>query len=449
MGGMAQTKTKRNRPRRSEQASARALSSRGYRLRRHVSIAGALLLSLLVAAASIYPKQAETIAPKSPGIDVIALVRALTASAAEFPHVPNAKIPIPADGDSPTLSPPLQSVSMSNRISAPVPDGMTFGATNPKLVGTLRTVSIEATQTQLYGSPVDPRLQLVSLTPPYTLSGPGSYQTRVAHVSASIDRSLFEAGLSVGLSDRLILSLAEIFGWDIDFALDVRAGDSFSVIYEEKYWLGRKIDDGPILAAEFVNKGHVYRAIGMRAPSGQLRYYTPTGRSLRQAFLRTPVKFSRVSSGYSDTRYHPILKLWRAHTGIDYAAPAGTPVRATASGTIMSIGWNGGYGRSIEIDHGNTYSTLYAHLLRYRSDLHTGSHVEQGDVIGYVGSSGLATGSHLHYEFRVNGEHRNPLAYQSPDSELISVSKHTEFLRTSQAWGVELDRMSKRYLASR
>jgi murein DD-endopeptidase MepM/ murein hydrolase activator NlpD len=446
---MAQTKTKRNRPRKSERASARALPRRAYRLRRHVSIAGALLLSVLVAAASIYPKQAETIVPKSQRIDVFALVRALTATATEFRHKLNPQMAVTANVDSPALEPLLRSVSPPNRISEPVPDSMTFGAMNPKLAGTLHTVSIEATQTQLYGSPVDPRLQLVSLDPPYTLSGPGSYQTRVAHVSGTIDRSLFEAGLSVGLSDRLILSLTEIFGWDIDFALDVRTGDSFSVIYEEKYWLGRKIDDGPILAAEFVNNGRAYRAIGMRAQSGQLRYYTPTGRSLRQAFLRTPVKFSRVSSGYSDTRYHPILKLWRAHTGIDYAAPAGTPVRATASGTIMLIGWNGGYGRTIEIDHGNTYSTLYAHLSRYRSDLHAGSHVEQGDVIGYVGSSGLATGSHLHYEFRVNGEHRNPLAYQSPDSELIGASKRAEFLRTSQVWAVELDRMSKRYLASR
>jgi murein DD-endopeptidase MepM/ murein hydrolase activator NlpD len=446
---MAQTKTRRNRPRKSERAPARALPLRAHRLRRHVSIAGALLLSVLIAAASVYPKQAETIVPKSQGIDVIALVRALTATATEFPHEPSARIPVPANVGSPTLDAALQSVSSPNRIPAPVHDGMTFGAMNPRFAGTLHTVSIEATQTQLYGSTVDPRLQLVSLDPPFALSGPGSYQTRVAHVSATIDRSLFEAGLSVGLSDRLILSLAEIFGWDIDFALDVRTGDSFSVIYEEKYWLGRKIDDGPILAAEFVNNGRVYRAIGMRAQSGQLRYYTPTGRSLRQAFLRTPVKFSRVSSGYSDTRYHPILRLWRAHTGIDYVAPAGTPVRATASGTITLIGWNGGYGRTIEIDHGDTYSTLYGHLSRYRSDLHAGSHVEQGDVIGYVGSSGLATGPHLHYEFRVNGEHRNPLAYQSPDSELIGAGNRVEFLRVSQAWAVELDRMSKRYLASR
>lgn len=446
---MARTKTKRNRPRKSEQTSARALPPRAHRLRRHVSIAGALLLSVLLAAASIYPKQAETIAPKSRSIDVVALARALTAPATEFSHELNTPIPVPANVGLSTLVPPFQAVSLPNRISAPVPDDMTFGATNPKFAGALHTVSIQATQTQLYGSPVDPRLRFVSLDPPYALSGPGSYQTRVAHVSGTIDRSLFEAGLSVGLSDRLILSLAEIFGWDIDFALDVRTGDSFSVIYEERYWLGRKIDDGPILAAEFVNNGRVYRAIGMRARSGQLRYYTPTGRRLRQAFLRTPVKFSRVSSGYSDTRYHPILKLWRAHTGIDYAAPAGTPVRATASGAIMLIGWNGGYGRTVEIDHGNTYSTLYAHLSGYRSDLHAGSHVEQGDIIGYVGSSGLATGSHLHYEFRVNGKHRNPLAYQSPDSELIAADKRAEFLRASRTWADELDRMSRRYLASR
>lgn len=446
---MAQTKTKRSRPRKSDRASANSLPPDVRRLRQHLSITGALLLSALVAAASVYPKQAETIVSKSPGIDADALVRSITAAAATPARETNAEAPISSDDTRSGLDLRPRAVSRPNLNSAPTAGRATFGATNPKLVGAMHTVSIEATKTQLYGSQVDPRLRLVSLAPPYALSGPGSYQTRLAHVSGTIERSLFESGLSAGLSDRQILTLAEIFGWDIDFALDVRTGDSFSVIYEEKYWLGRKIDDGPILAAEFVNKGRAYRAIGMRADSGQLLYYTPTGRNLKQAFLRTPVKFSRVSSGYSDTRYHPILKLWRAHTGIDYAAPAGTPVRATAFGTIASIGWNGGYGRSIEIDHGDSYSTLYAHLSRYRADLHVGSLVEQGDVIGYVGGSGLATGPHLHYEFRVNGEHRNPLAYQSPESELIAANRRAEFVQASRAWVAELDLMSKRHLASR
>lgn len=442
---MARTRTRRNRPRKSERASARSLRHDVRRLRRHLPVTGVLLLSALVAAASVYPKQAETIVSKPREIDVVALVRSINAAAAT--PAANAEAPITgATPSNPFLQPQPVSLPDSNAERA---DRAASGAASPKLVGALQTVSIEATKTRLYGLQVDPRLQLVSPAPPYTLSGTGSYQTRLAHASGTIERSLFEAGLSAGLSDRQILMLAEIFGWDIDFALDIRTGDSFSVIYEEKYWLGRKIDDGPIRAAEFVNNGRIYRAIGMRTDSGQLRYFTPTGRNLKQAFLRTPVKFSHVSSGYSDTRYHPILKLWRAHTGIDYSAPAGTPVRATASGIIMSIGWNGGYGRTIEIDHGDAHSTLYAHLSRYRPNLRAGSKVEQGEVIGYVGKSGLATGPHLHYEFRVNGKHRNPLAYQSSDAELIATDRRDEFAQASRVWTAELDRISKRYLASR
>jgi murein DD-endopeptidase MepM/ murein hydrolase activator NlpD len=407
-----------------------------------------MVLSVL-AAASIYPKQAETVVPRSPGIDVVTLVQAITAPAIARPREFETEMPDSIDDAPPAPRTEYQAIALPAPTSPPTGTSTSFASIGPKLAGALHTVSIETTKTQLFGSPVDPRLQLVSLAPPYALSGSGSYQARLAHVSGAIERSLFEAGLSIGLSDRQILTLAEIFGWDIDFALDVRAGDSFSVIYEKKYWLGRKIDDGPILAAEFVNNGRVYRAIGMRTNSGQLLYYAPNGRSLKQAFLRTPVKFSRVSSGYSDTRYHPILKLWRAHTGVDYAAPAGTPVRATAVGTVASISWNGGYGRTIEIDHGRAHSTVYAHLSRYRPELQIGSRVEQGEVIGYVGSSGLATGPHLHYEFRINGEHRNPLIYQAPDAELIAESRRGEFLRAAHTWTAELDRMSKRYLASR
>jgi murein DD-endopeptidase MepM/ murein hydrolase activator NlpD len=393
------------------------------RLRRAVSITGAMFLVAVAAAASIYPKPAETVAPRSYGTDILELVRSLTAP----PGAPRENV---ADAETANNKPALVLAS-------------------PAAIRALRTESILEMEDRLFGPQADPRLRLINSAPPYTLSDTGSYQTRLAYVSGSIEHSLFEAGQSAGLSDRLILKLAEIFGWDIDFALDVHAGDSFSAIYEEKYWLGRKVDDGLILAAEFINKGQVYRAIGFRNESGQLVYYTPDGRNLKRTFLRTPVAFSRVSSSYSGFRYHPVLKLWRAHTGVDYAAAVGTPVRATAAGTIAWFGWNGGYGRTVVVEHGDTYSTLYAHLSSYRTKLRVGAPIAQGEIIGYVGSSGLATGPHLHYEFRVNGQHRNPLAYESLDGDYVPPAKRAEFYYIAYEWIAQLNRMNQRFLASR
>lgn len=299
----------------------------------------------------------------------------------------------------------------------------------------------------LYGPPPSSHLLLTHLTPPYTVSGPGNFEMRLAYVAGGIERSLFEAGQQAGLSDPLILRLAEIFGWDIDFALDVRAGDSFGVVYEEKYWLGRKISEGLILAAEFLNGGRLYRAIGFRGADGEISYYTPSGRNLKRAFLRTPVKFSRVSSRFSHSRYHPVLKLWRAHTGVDYAAPEGTPVRATAAGRVTSAGWNGGYGNTVVISHGGSYSTLYAHLSRYPPGLRAGRRLEQGDVIGYVGKTGLATGPHLHYEFQVNGQHKNPLTFDFPNGEPVPTDIREDFLRLAAEWVTRLDLISGRHIA--
>lgn len=250
------------------------------------------------------------------------------------------------------------------------------------------------------------------------------YELRIARVAGTIDGSLFDDGQDAGLSDRLIMELAEIFGWDIDFVLDLRRGDSFVVLYEEKYWRGDKISDGDILAAEFVNQGRVYRAIGFRGDDGRMQYYSPDGFSLKRDFLRTPVKFSRVSSLFSRSRYHPILKTWRAHHGVDYDAPAGTPVRATASGRITAVGWNGGYGNMIAIRHAGPYSTLYAHLARYRAGLRAGQTIEQGEIIGYVGQTGLATAPHLHYEIQVNGMHRDPLTFKLPLSARMPISSN-------------------------
>lgn len=298
--------------------------------------------------------------------------------------------------------------------------------------------------------PLQAQLLFASASPSYSTSSlPGNFEIRLAYRAGSIERSLFEDGREAGLSDPLILKLAEIFGWDIDFALDLRAGDRFVVIYEEKFWFGRKIADGAILAAEFWNRGRVYRAIGFRDTFGRINYFTPAGKSLRRPFLRTPVQFRSVSSRFSKSRYHPILKTWRAHTGVDYSAPIGTPVHATASGRVVSVGWNGGYGNTVLIDHGNSFSTLYAHLSRYRPGLRGGQHVEQGEVIGYVGQTGLATGPHLHYEFQVHGRHQNPLTFEFPAGETIAPTVREDFFRTARAWVARLDSLNGRYLAAR
>ncbi|MFV2093484.1 MAG: M23 family metallopeptidase [Hyphomicrobiales bacterium] len=270
------------------------------------------------------------------------------------------------------------------------------------------------------------------------------YETRQIYISATIDESLYQAGKKAGLSDRLVMDIAAIFGWDIDFAMDLRRGDRFTAIYEENYWRGEKIREGRIVAADFVNGGRVFRAIGIRDETGQLNYYTPGGKSMQRQFLKNPVRFTHISSRFSKGRYHPILKRWRAHRGVDYAARRGTPVRATATGRILEKRWKGGYGRTVMIRHGGKYNTLYAHLSRYRRGLRPGSLVKQGDVIGYVGSSGLATGPHLHYEFRVYGVHRNPLTVRVPRSRPISNNLVADFQRTTQQLSEKLDRINDR-----
>lgn len=270
------------------------------------------------------------------------------------------------------------------------------------------------------------------------------YTSRQSYVSATIEDSLFAAGKRAGMSDRMILELATIFGWDIDFALDLRRGDRFTVVFEEKFWRGEKIEDGDILAAEFVNQGQLYRAVASKDEDGAVRYYTPAGHSMQRQFLKTPVQFSRISSRYTKGRYHPILKRWRAHKGVDYAASTGTPVRATAAGRILERQRKGGYGRTVVIRHGGKYSTLYAHLSRYQRGQRPGSLVKQGEIIGYVGKSGLATGPHLHYEFLVHGQHRNPLTVKLPRSHPVDDQHKAEFLQVAQRWASALDRLSGR-----
>ena len=239
-------------------------------------------------------------------------------------------------------------------------------------------------------------------------------ETRVSESSGVITDSLFLTGQRAGLSDNLIMQLVELYGWDIDFALDIRKGDRFQVIYEEKYKDGEKVQDGPILAAEFINRDKPYFAVRYTQPDGYTSYYNQDGFSMRKAFLRTPLKFSRISSGFSLARKHPILNKIRAHRGVDYAAPMGTPVKATGDGTVSFTGTKGGYGRVIILRHGEKYSTLYGHLSRFARGINNGQRVKQGQIIGYVGMSGLATGPHLHYEFRIHGVHYNPLTVELP-----------------------------------
>lgn len=268
-------------------------------------------------------------------------------------------------------------------------------------------------------------------------------EVQPAYATGIIESSLFEDGLTAGLSEGVLLKLVEIFGWDIDFAQQLRRGDSFAVIYEEKFSQGQKIADGQILAAEFVNQGKTYRAIGFRDERGRLDYYTPEGLSLRRPFLRTPVELSRISSRFA-MRFHPVLKTWRAHTGVDYAAPTGTPVRATAAGRVASLGWNGGYGQAITLKHGGTFSTLYGHLSRFRAGLRVGSLVEQGQIIGYVGATGLATGPHLHYELQVNGHHQNPITFKFPGATPLAPEHKQAFRRDAGQLGARLDLISRR-----
>lgn len=251
--------------------------------------------------------------------------------------------------------------------------------------------------------------QLVSLAP----------ERELQLASGTIQQSLFLDGKAAGLSDKLILELTKIFGWDIDFARGLQAGDRFTVLYEKLFIDDEPIGDGAIVAAEFINNGQTYRALRYTLPDGHTDYFTPDGESLRKAFLRTPVKSARITSRFNLKRRHPVLHRIRAHKGVDYAAPTGTPVLATGDGKIIFRGHKGGYGRVIVLDHGQGYTTLYAHLSRFSKKFKTGSRVKQGDVIGFVGKSGLATGPHLHYEFRIHGRHRDPLTVPLPGSRPI------------------------------
>ncbi len=271
---------------------------------------------------------------------------------------------------------------------------------------------------------------------------------RISSASGIIHSSLFLDGQNAGLSNNVIMQLANIFAWDIDFALNLHEGDKFSVIYEKLYIDNKLIGPGKILAAEFINRGKSITAVRYQNPEGKISYYTSDGNSMRKAFLRTPIDFARISSHFNLKRKHPILNRIRAHKGVDYAARTGTPIKSAGEGKITFRGHKGGYGRVVIVQHGQKYSTLYAHMSKFRKGLRVGSHVNQGQVIGYVGKSGLASGPHLHYEFRVNGVHRNPLTVTLPNANPIQAKYKADFLEKSKMLIDQLEQLSHTNLAT-
>jgi len=256
---------------------------------------------------------------------------------------------------------------------------------------------------------------------------PVKLETRALMKSGEIRSSLFAATDAAGLSDVIAIQIADIFSTDIDFHRDLRRGDRFTVVYEMLYDHGEPLRAGRVLAAEFINNGKVFQAVYFQHADGQGGYYTLEGKNIRKAFLRSPLEFSRISSGFTNARFHPVLREWRAHRGIDYAAPTGTRVKATGDGIVEVAGRQGGYGNLVVLRHQSKFTTWYGHLSGIAKGLRKGMRVAQGDVVGFVGSTGLATGPHLHYEFRINDVHQDPLRVVLPSAPPIAPEQQVAF----------------------
>ena len=255
---------------------------------------------------------------------------------------------------------------------------------------------------------------------------------KTAYAKLTINSSLFEDAMKQKVPLDLIYQVIDIFTFDIDFAQDLRKNDSVEILYQEFYLDGKLYTSGHVLAVNFFNNGSSYGAIRYEDKINKhIGYYTPNGLSLHKAFIRTPVKFTRISSNFSMGRSHPILHKIRAHKGVDYAAPSGTPIKAVGDGKIIFYGRKGGYGKTAIIQHGHNYSTLYAHMSNFCNKFKNGGSVKQGDIIGYVGQTGLATGPHLHFEFRINDQHVNPLTVALPRARSIDNKNKVEFSRVS------------------
>ncbi len=266
--------------------------------------------------------------------------------------------------------------------------------------------------------------------------------------SAEITSSLFAATDAANIPDQIAIQMAEMFSSEIDFHTDLRRGDHFNVVYESQYRGGQLVKTGLVLAAEFTNQGKTYRAVMYRNPEGEVNYFTPEGKSLHKSFLRSPLEFSRISSGFSMGRFHPVLQRMRAHKGVDFAAPTGTRVKASSDGVVSFVGVKGGYGNVVILKHQNNMSTLYGHLSRFSPGLRNGQRVSQGQIIGHVGMTGLATGPHLHYELLVNGRHVDPLKIALPTAASIAPQYRTHFFASSAPLLGQLSLLSANKLAS-
>ena len=274
-------------------------------------------------------------------------------------------------------------------------------------------------------------------------------ESRLGFGCGVIESSLFGAGQKAGLSDGQIMQLADIFEYDIDFHQEIQKGDSFCVVFEEQFLNGDKVGRGPITAAEFVNQGVRYSAVRYTDSNGDTGYYTDKGLALKKAFLRAPLKFTRISSDFNPGRFHPILNKMRAHKGTDYAAPTGTPVYAPSNGVVKFVGKKSGYGNFVELQHGGSYGTRYGHLSRFAKGLHTGQKVKQGDVIAFVGATGLATGPHLHYEFLVNGVQKNSRTVDLPKAEPVPAKERARFVAATKPLVAQLQLRQRYILAQR
>jgi len=273
-------------------------------------------------------------------------------------------------------------------------------------------------------------------------------ETRKRLAYGVIENSLFESAATAGLSDKLIMSIAGIFAWDIDFVLDIRSGDTFYVQYEEIWQNDEFVTDGEIIIAEFNNNGRTNQAIRFVDDAGQSDYFTPDGHSVRKAFIRAPVDFTRVSSNFNPNRRHPILNTIRAHRGVDYAAPRGTPIKGAGDGKVIFRSVKNGYGNTVILQHGGNITTLYAHMSRFDSKVRIGGRVKQGQTIGYVGATGLATANHLHYEYRINGAHRNPRTVDLPQADPIQSKYRQQFLATAAPILQELEQYKRKQVVS-
>lgn len=273
-------------------------------------------------------------------------------------------------------------------------------------------------------------------------------ETRIVMRSGRIDSSLFAATDAANLPDSVATKMAEIFGTQLDFREDLRRGDTFSVVYEMDYRNGEPTGTGRILSTEYVNAGKAYRAVLYRTPSGEAEYYTPDGESLKKGFLRSPLEFSRITSSFSNSRQHPVYGFHRRHTGTDFGAPTGARVKAVGDAVVSFVGRKGGYGNLVILRHNNGYETYYAHLNGFANGIRRGTSVEQGQIIGYVGMTGTATGPHLHYEVRIGGQPRNPVTVKLPGSPPLPVAQRARFNEQTAAWTQRLDQLRGTNLAA-